>query len=40
MFKSRRFGKKISGQGQKDVISRIVPTNFTKFIIILTASSK
>jgi hypothetical protein len=35
MFKSRRFGKKISGQGQKDVISQIIPTNFTKLLVIL-----
>jgi hypothetical protein len=35
MFESRRFGKKVSGQGQKDVISQIIPTNFTKFLVIL-----
>jgi hypothetical protein len=35
MFKSRRFGQKISGQGPKDVIGRIIPTKLTKFIVIL-----
>jgi hypothetical protein len=35
MFESRHFGKKIRGQGPKDVISQIIPTNFTKFIVIL-----
>jgi hypothetical protein len=35
MFKSQRFGKKISGQGQKDVISQIIPTNFMQFLVIL-----
>jgi hypothetical protein len=35
MFESRRFGKKVSGQSQKDVLSRIIPTNFTKFLLIL-----
>jgi hypothetical protein len=35
MFKSRCFSKKVSGQGQKDVISRIISTNFTKFLVIL-----
>jgi hypothetical protein len=35
MFESRRFGKKISGQGQKDVISRTISTEFTKLLVIL-----
>ena len=35
MLKSRRFGKKIGGQGQKNVISGIVSPHFTKFFIIL-----
>ena len=34
MFKSRRLGKKVGGQGPKDVISRIIPTNLTKFLVI------
>jgi hypothetical protein len=34
MFKSRRFGTKIGGQGSQDVASRIISTNFTKFLII------
>jgi len=34
MFESRRFGTKISGKSPKDVVSRIIPTNFTKFLII------
>jgi hypothetical protein len=37
MFKSRRFGKKISGQGPKDVIGQIIPT---KFIVILYSLTK
>jgi hypothetical protein len=35
MFESRRFSKKIGGQGQKDVISRTISTNFTKLLVIL-----
>jgi hypothetical protein len=35
MFESQRFGKKVSGQGQKDVISRIIPANLTKFLIVI-----
>jgi len=34
MFSSRSIGQKISRQGQKDVTSRIVPTNLQKFLII------
>jgi hypothetical protein len=34
MFQSGCLGKKISGQGQKNVISRTVPTNLTKLFVI------
>jgi len=34
MFKSGRFCKKIGGQGQKNVNSRTIPTNFTKLLVI------
>jgi hypothetical protein len=35
MFQSRRLGKKISGQGQKDVLGRTVSPHFTKLFIII-----
>jgi len=35
MFKGRSVGKKICGQGQKNVTSRIVPTNIQKLLIVL-----
>jgi len=35
MFQGRHLSKKIGGQGQKNVIGRIVPANFTKFILII-----
>jgi hypothetical protein len=34
MFQSRRLSKKIRGQGQKNVTSRTVPTDFTKLLVI------
>jgi hypothetical protein len=34
MFQSRRFSKKIGGQGQKNVIGRTFPTNFKKLLVI------
>jgi hypothetical protein len=35
MFQSRRLSQKIHGQGQKDVVSRIVSPHITKLLIIL-----
>ncbi len=35
MFQGRSICKKICGQGQKNVTSRIVPTNIQKFLFIL-----
>jgi len=35
MFESRRFGTKIHGKSPKDVASQIIPTNFTKLLVIL-----
>jgi hypothetical protein len=34
MFQSRRFSQKIGGQGQKNVVGRTFPTNFTKLLVI------
>jgi hypothetical protein len=35
MFKSRSLSKKIGGKGQKNVIGRTFPANFSKFILII-----